>query len=346
MAKTGLLLRRILHFRCRSAHYRTLAIHPLRLQLTVRARFSRRGPGPGLLVKPDVAHYGGTCGRMGEPVQGIRGPHLNGIPLEGAGTSFAAPRIAAQLAQIVEVWPGREPEPELLKLMLMLSCKSPGDHDNSDRDLVNYYGFGVPEMPSALLACNAWECTVLLRGEVRPGMDLHTPFPFPPSLTEGRRRRGFVRIGLVYTPTLDPSKGAEYCQTNVSASFGRSFDYPEGDPRRYRREIPPIPQKHGANAQYERGLLEHGWKWSPTKVYERTFSRMQVHPREQGWRLSVHLLLRRELEEMREDVRQPFWLGIRIADPEQKSPVYQEMRQADPSRGIGSAHCAWVSYPC
>ena len=88
--------------------------------------FSRRGPGPGMLVKPDVAHYGGTCGRMGEPVQGIRGPHLNGIPLEGTGTSFASPRIAAPLAQIVEVWPDREPEPELLKLLLMLSCKSPG----------------------------------------------------------------------------------------------------------------------------------------------------------------------------------------------------------------------------
>ena len=158
-------------------------------------------------------------------------------------------------------------------------------------------------------------------------MDLHTPFPFPPSLTEGQRRRGFVRIGLVYTPTLDPSKGAEYCQTNVSASFGRRFDYPEGDRRRYKREVPPIPQKHGVISQYERGLLEHGWKWSPTKVYERTFSRMQVHPRELEWRLSVQLLLRRELEERRDEVRQPFWLGIRIADPEQRSPVYQEMRQ-------------------
>ena len=289
--------------------------------------FSRRGPGPGMLVKPDVVHYGGTCGRMVEPVQGIKGPHLNGIALEDIGTSFAAPRVAAQLAQLVGVWPDPEPEPELLKLLLMLSCTSPGDLDNSDRDLVNYYGFGVPEMPAAILACNPWECTVLLRGEIRPGMALHTPFPFPPSLTEQQSTRGFVRMGLVYAPTLDPSKGAEYCQTNVSASFGRRFDYPEGDPKRYRREVPPIPQKHGATSQYEKDLIEHGWKWSPTKVYERTFRRLQVHPRELGWRLSVHLLLRRELEERREDVRQPFWLGIRIADPERRSPVYQEMRQ-------------------
>lgn len=289
--------------------------------------FSRRGPGAGMLVKPDVVHYGGTCGRMVEPVQGIRGPHLNGTALEDIGTSFAAPRIAAQLAELVGAWPDQEPEPELLKLLLMLSCTSRGDLDNRDRDLVNYYGFGVPEMPAAILACNPWECTVLLHVEIRPGMALHTPFPFPPSLTEEQSTRGFVRIGLVYTPTLDPTKGAEYCQTNVSASFGRRFDYPEGDRRRYKREVPPIPQKHGVNSQYEKDLIEHGWKWSPTKIYERTFRRLQLNPRELGWSLSVHLLLRRELEERREDVRQPFWLGIRIVDPERKSPVYQEMRQ-------------------
>ena len=54
---------------------------------------------------------------------------------------------------------------------------------------------------------------------------------------------------------------------------------------------------------------------------------MQIHPKEIGWRLSLELLLRRELEDSRADIRQPFWLGIRIADPEQRSPIYQEMRQ-------------------
>ena len=66
--------------------------------------FSRRGPGAGMLVKPDVVHYGGTCDRSHESVQGIRGPHRNGTALEFAGTSFAAPRVAAQLAQLVGVF--------------------------------------------------------------------------------------------------------------------------------------------------------------------------------------------------------------------------------------------------
>ncbi len=287
--------------------------------------FSRRGPGPGMLVKPDVVHYGGTCGKHGESVAGIRGPHRNGIPLEDIGTSFSTPRVAAQLAQLVDILP--IPEPELLKLLLVLSCRSHGDHDISKRESVNYYGFGTPENPAALLSCQPWECTVLFNGELRPGHVLQTPFPFPPSLEEGGRRRGYIRIGLVYTPVLDTSKGSEYCQTNVTASFGRQFNYPNKDPRRYRREIPPLPQEDGIGPQYEKDLIEHGWKWSPTKVYERTFARMQIHPKEIGWRLSLELLLRRELEDSREDVRQLFWLGLRIIDPDHRSPVYQEVRQ-------------------
>jgi len=287
--------------------------------------FSRRGPGAGMLVKPDVVHYGGTCGKNHEPVPGILGPYQNGAVLESVGTSFAAPRVAAQLAQLVGILP--DPEPELLKLLLLLSCTSPGDHDISNRDSVNYYGFGLPESPAAILTCNSWECTILLRGEIRPGMALYTPFPFPGSSTDQQKRRGFVRMGLVYTPTLDSSKGTEYCQTNVYASLGRLIKDSEGDSTNYRREIHPLPKRPKNSSSREEDLIKHGWKWSPTKVYERTFQRLLVHPREIEWRLSVHLLLRRELEERREEVRQPFWLGIRIADPERRSPIYQEIRQ-------------------
>ena len=287
--------------------------------------FSRRGPGPGMLVKPDVVHYGGTCGKFGQHVGGIFGPYRNGMPMEAVGTSFAAPRVAAQLAQLVEVLPN--PEPELLKLLLLLSCTSRGDCDLDARDKVNYYGFGVPERPAAILSCNSWDCTILLRGELRPGRTLQTPVPFPSSLESQGTRRGSIRVALVYSPTLDSSKGSEYCQTNVTASLGREIYNPRKKVVEYRREVPPIPQTQGTRVQFETDLIEHGWKWSPTKVYERTFTKMRVTPNERGWRLGLELLLRRELEDQRENVRQPFWLGIRIADPDRKSQVYQEISQ-------------------
>ena len=294
--------------------------------------FSRRGPGPGMLIKPDVVHFGGTCEKHLEPVQAIRGPYMHGTPADDIGTSFAAPKVAAQIAQLVNVLP--DPEPELLKLLVLLSCSSLGDHDNSNRQSVNYYGFGFPDSPVGILSCNTWECTILFCGEIRPGFPLHVPFPFPPCLESDGHRRGYVRMALVYNPVLDPSKGSEYCQTNVSASLGRLLLDPADQSRRYRREILPIPQEHRSGAQLERDLIQHGWKWSPVKVYERTFSRMQVHTQETGWRLSFDLLLRRELEDRREDVRQRFWFGIRIADPDRMGPVYQQMRQRIEALGL------------
>ena len=259
-----------------------------------------------------------------EQVQVVRGPYLNGTAATDIGTSFAAPKVAAQIAQLVNVLPN--PEPELLKLLVLLSCSSLGDHNNGDRESVNYYGFGFPDSPVGVLSCNTWECTILLCGEIRPGRPLHLPFPFPSCLENNGQRRGFVRMALVYNPVLDSSKGSEYCQTNVSASLGREFFNPVDNTSRYKREILPLP-RHGSSAQLERDLIEHGWKWSPTKVYERTFSRMRVDQSETGWRLSFDLLLRRELEDQREDVRQRFWFGIRIADPDRMGPVYQQMRQ-------------------
>ena len=283
--------------------------------------FSRRGPGPGMLTKPDFVHYAGTYGRLGERKTGVRGPQTNGSPVQQIGTSFAAPRIAAQLAQLVELLP--EPEPELLKLILLLSRTSPGDHNIQNRESINYYGFGVPDSPVSILSCNPWESTILLKGILRPGHDLRMPFPYPPSLEDASRqqRRGWIRMALVYFPVLDPSKGSEYCQTNVNASLGRDF----GGAKPYKREVHPMPSENGAGPQIERELIAQTAKWSPVKLYERTFSRMRIDPQEQGWQLTLRLLLRQELEHYRDDIRQPFWLGIRIADPEGRSPIYREM---------------------
>jgi len=161
---------------------------------------------------------------------------------------------------------------------------------------------------------------------ITPGILKECRFPFPNSLVDQGLRRGYVRMALVYTPVLDVTKGAEYCQTNVSASLGRVSRDPKGG-LIYRREIPPVPSEQSPAYQYEKDLIEHGWKWSPAKVYERRFQRMQVDPKEITWRLSVELLLRRELEPVRITIRQPFWLGIRIADPDKRANVYQEMRQ-------------------
>ena len=284
--------------------------------------FSRRGPGAGMLVKPDVVHYGGTAGLNRERVSGIRGPVLNGSQLEDVGTSVAAPRVTARIAAAEDVL--SNPQPELLKLLTLLSCESRGDHVVDRRDSVNYYGFGMVNTPASLLACQPWECTIILEGELRPSYPRRITFPFPDVLTSGGIRRGHIRMALVYPPELDQSRGSEYCQTNVTASLGRQLVNPKTGEVRYHRDVLPIPMS-GTGTQLERDLIEHAWKWSPVKLYERTIRRMRVLPNEVGWRLSLDLLLRRELEPDRAQVRQPFWLAIHIADPDRSAQVYDEL---------------------
>ena len=78
---------------------------------------------------------------------------------------------------------------------------------------------------------------------------------------------GGLRVAFVYSPILDSSKGSEYCQTNVTASLGREIYNPRKKVAEYGRKVPPIPQTQGTGVQFETDLIEHGWKWSPTKVY-------------------------------------------------------------------------------
>ena len=138
---------------------------------------------------------------------------------------------------------------------------------------------------------------------------------------------------LVYEPVLDPTKGAEYCQVNVTASLGREFTNPSTGEIQYHRDILPVPLP-GGGSQLEKDLVEHAWKWSPVKLYERPIKVMPVLPNETGWRLSVDLLLRHELEAQRSSVRQPFYLAITVADPDHSAPVYQEMQQQLAALGI------------
>ena len=64
--------------------------------------------------------------------------------------------------------------------------------------------------------------------------------------------------------------------------------------------------------------------------------RMPIHPKEPGWRLKVELALRQELEPHRAHVRQPFWIGIMMADPERQSDVCQKVRQGIEALEIAS----------
>ena len=69
---------------------------------------------------------------------------------------------------------------------------------------------------------------------------------------------------LVYDPPLDPNANAEYCRVNLDVSLG-TYNLGKDGKRRHEGRVPLEPVD--AKEMLERHQLEHGFKWSPVKVY-------------------------------------------------------------------------------
>lgn len=293
--------------------------------------FTRRGPGPSYIPKPDVTHIGGNCDGAGRYSQtGVLSTDGRGSLAEDVGTSFSAPLISSLLANVHNSL-ADPPSRSLLKALLVHSAVLEGD-PGIEEDL-RYRGFGVPTDVVGVLSCHPWSCTLVFETAIPPGQEFHKePFPIPECL---RRPDGKVigefTMTLAYAPPLDPSSGVEYCRSNVEASLG-TFDKDKHGRLRHKRKIPPEPGD--LSQKYERYLIEHGFKWSPLKVYRRHIRR---GVRGEKWRLLVSTLYR---SGFLPKVNQPFTLLITLRDPDRKRPVYDETVRLITSIGWSSIDLA------
>jgi hypothetical protein len=278
--------------------------------------FARRGPGPVFLPKPEVVHYGGNCDALGRHAQiGVLSVDGAGNLAESIGTSFASPIVAALLAH-VQALP-REPLSSAMAKALVIHSAALAEANVSAEDLP-YRGFGVPQSVDAVLGCDRWRATLLFEIELRAGLDLQrTPLPIPACLCDAEGKlRGEMIATLVYEPPLDGTFGAEYCRSNVNVSigtFGGGGEAGSGQAR----QVHPFPQHAPASAE-EKALVEHGFKWSPVKVYRR---RMPRGVAAATWRLVVDATDRSG--SANEAIRAA--LVITIADPARSTDVYNDV---------------------
>jgi hypothetical protein len=154
-------------------------------------------------------------------------------------------------------------------------------------------------------------------GEVRPGREfVKGDFPIPQCLrtAEGKVRGEFV-ITLAYDPPLDLAYGAEYCRRNVEVSLG-TYN-PSAPKAEHQKKIPCEPRD--ISKLYEKHLVEHGFKWSPVKVYREDFPRGTAGDH---WRVVVSAEDRKGASDP-----QPTTLAliVTIRDPERQLPVYDEV---------------------
>lgn len=280
--------------------------------------FSRRGPGPSFIVKPDLVHIGGNTDEYGNPHgQGVKSWSPNGEIVEDVGTSYAAPRVTRLLAGVESSLNDR-PSRLLLKALVIHSARLPYQNRRPTGELLHYYGFGTPDNILEILTCSRSSATIIWEAEVPPRAIFSIDdFPYPRCLLTENGWIGDVSMTLVYDPPLDHSRRFEYCRLNINAHLGLYRRTKDGA-LRFKGMIPPDATWED---RYEKALIEHGFKWSPVKVYHR---RITKGVKGEHWRLYLDYLVRSEESNT---APQPFVLIVTISDPAGQADVYSDISQ-------------------
>ncbi|MBS1867754.1 MAG: S8 family peptidase, partial [Acidobacteria bacterium] len=245
--------------------------------------FSRRGPGPLYLPKPELSHVGGNCNASGESSQiGVLSLDGRGNVAEDVGTSYAAPLVTNLTANLNHRLAG-DSSLMLCRALLVHAAALRGG--KIDPQLLRYQGFGMPPDLDTILGCDPWQCTLIFELEIHPTVAYEkATFPMPKCLYLNESTvRANILMTLVHEPDLDASFGSEYCRSNIEVSLG-TYEPGKDGKRHQKKQVPEDPKLSGS--AYEQDLVEHGFKWSPVKVYRREMVR---GVRGKSWRLDLSL---------------------------------------------------------
>jgi hypothetical protein len=289
--------------------------------------FSRHGSGPNYIIKPDVVHYGGTCTTDASHVTGVRSIGGAGSA-ENIGTSFAAPLVSRNLAQIYhQITP--TPSPVLARALLTHHARDPRTRDRVPDGDENFFGFGLPATVPYCLQCTPHSATLVFEESLRPGHFLEwDAFPYPPSLQRDGRYFGEIWMTVAFSPARGARWGSEYCETHIDAHFGVYHDVVSRETGEVRQKFHGLvpPEHKNPGLLYESYQIEKLRKWAPVRTY---YGKLDDEKGERGnrWRLMLRLLTRHGVEDEENFKPQPFSLIVTIADPKKKAFVYDEMAQ-------------------
>ncbi|EOQ22257.1 hypothetical protein KQ1_05834 [Bacillus cereus BAG3O-1] len=272
--------------------------------------FSRRGPGPNYITKPELVDYGGNITFSPFQNNGVTSIDENGRIVEDIGTSFSTPRVSALLSKIYH-YLENTPSRSLAKALLIHSAVDRRTNRRPEKKDRPYLGFGQPQDLQTLLECSKSSATIIFEGTINPSTYMEiADFPFPKVLTENGKCFGEIFVTLVYNPPLNSDYSFEYCRSNIEVSLGTT------KPGGYSGEVPL--ERMGA---LEKELIENGMKWAPVKVYHRKISTRGIN--DYPWKLKLTLSGRSE------EVLGPqdFSLIVTIKDPQNQKDVYHDVVQ-------------------
>lgn len=284
------------------------------------ARFSRRGPGLRSGVKPDLAHVGGAGTLHPTLGHGLFSILPDGTVADGCGTSYASPLVAKTAAALDHAIEGEVSRETLIGLLVHHAEIPEPLKSNELRAVARHLvGFGVPPSAEKILETGEHSITLVFASRIQYGQQINFKFSWPASLvsTSGKCR-GSAKLTLVTTPPLDSRFGSEFVRINIDAALQQE------QKKGWKGRLDPLylPSSRGAHA-VEAERIEHDLKWSPVKVFGKTFPQ-GVGP-SSNWRLFIEYLTRAGEVMPKEGV--PFTAILTISDPEAEKPVFNDMRQ-------------------
>lgn len=320
--------------------------------------FTRIGPGPSYVIKPEVVHYGGNAGitDKGKVTQtGVKSFNKEGLLSSAVGTSFSTPRITALAAGLYQRI-DEEFDPLLIKALIIHSANYPKNLHVPNNERTNQIGFGKPKSINEILYNSPSEVTLILRDNISKGEYIDImDFPMPDCLISNGFYAGQVIVTLVYDPILEPTQRTEYCQSNIDIKFG-SYDEKTKRDTSKRNILNPIGRKGTQNilrdslyskkiiktnlsdfGLSERLLIQYGDKYYPVKKYAVDLSeltetnKLKYLGKDKHWFLSLKGLYRDYSEQKayheNRTLSQEFCLIITIRDPNGKNKVYDNVTQ-------------------
>jgi hypothetical protein len=319
--------------------------------------FSRMGPGPEFIIKPELVHYGGNVGIKpdgSETITGVKSFSMKGDMVQSVGTSFSTPRVAGLATGLYQEI-NKEFDPLLIKGMVVHSAKYPDNLNIPNTERTKYVGFGKPSPIPEILYNDPHEITLILRETLVKGKFLDIlDFPMPSCLIKDGFYTGQIIATLVYSPILEPSQGSEYCQSNIDVLLGTYDDKKSRDTSKPNilnpvgRENPQNIFRYelyskkkmktgvGTFSQRERLLIQYADKYYPVKKYAIDLSEMTDTNKQKyitsnkKWYLKLSGLYRSFSEQQSihsEKLSQDFCLLITIKDPTETQNVYNETIQ-------------------
>lgn len=306
------------------------AINPVGLDNVIPyalTNYSCRGPVSRVGLKPDFCHFGGSGTNSSIHGSGLNSINKDGEIQTGCGTSYSAPLVAKTLASIDNSIEG-EMSKETLLALCYHNSEIPELYQSKDYEKIakHLIGFGIPMASEQVLVGDSSAITLVFASRILKGKKMKFDFSWPASLVVNNKCQGKARLTLVSTPQLNYSFGAEFVRANITAHL-RHYQLKGGKKGRLE---PLYSIDTGDSSLKEKKLIEDSYKWSPIKIYEKTFKRGVGDTTD--WVLEVEYLMRDGENFPEEGI--PFTTILTISDINLEKPVFNEVKQSLGAIGV------------